>query len=90
MFVGLGFKVHFLNYPFQRFKIHNVILAFLRVVRRGKDNEIRCESIEYWRNGSKSMTDTREVDIFLSQRQQELLHIYAVARSDVRLAVVED
>lgn len=90
MFVGLGFKVHFLNYPFQSFKIHNVILAFLRVVRRGKDNKIRCESIEYRRNGSKSMTDTREVDIFLSQRQQELLHINAVARTDVSLAVVED
>lgn len=90
MFVGLRFSVDFIHDLFQSFIIHDVILAFLRVVRGCKDNEIRSKGVEHRRNGSKAVAATGEIDIFLSQRQKELLHINAVAWTDVSLAVVED
>ncbi len=90
MFVGLRFSVDFIHDLFQSFIIHDVILAFLRVVRGCKDNEIRSKGVEHRRNGSKAVAATGEIDIFLSQRQKELLHINAVAWTYVRLAVIED
>ena len=90
MLIGLSFSVDFINHLFQSFVIHHVVLALLGIVRCCEDNEIRCKSIKNRRNSRKSMSTTGEIDIFLSQRQQELLHINAVAWTDVSLAVVED
>ena len=89
MFIVLGFSVDFRHHLFQSFIIHNVILALLRVVCCRENHEIRCEGIEYWRNSRKAVTTASEVYVLLPQRQQELLHIYAVAWTDVSLAVVE-
>ena len=74
----------------QLFKVHHVILALPRVVCGGEHHEIRSEGVEHRRYCREAVAATGEIYVILSQRQQELLHIYAVARSDVRLAVIED
>lgn len=47
------------------------------------------EGVEHGRDRRESVSAAGEIDIFLTQRQKELLHIDAVAWTYVRLAVVE-
>ena len=90
MFVCLSLSVDLSDGLLQSFVVHHVILAFLRVVGRGEDKELRREGIEHRRYGREAVTAAGEINIFLAQGQQELLHIYAVAWTYVSLAVVED
>ena len=90
MFICLCLLVNSCNSLFNLVVIHNIILALLRVVGRGEDKELGRESVEHWRYCRESVTTTGEVDIFLSQRQQKLLHIYPIRRSDVSFAVIKD
>lgn len=89
MLIDLSFSIDFINHLFQSFVIHNVVLALLGIVRCREDAEMCREGVEHGRYGSEAVSAAGEIDIFLSQRQKELLHIDAVARTDVRLAVVE-
>lgn len=71
-------------------EVHHVVLAFPWIVGRGEDDKLGREGVEHRRYGRKTVTAAGEVNVFLTQGQQELLHIYAVARTDVGFAVVED
>lgn len=89
MLIDLSFSVDFINHLFQSFVIHHVVLALLGIVRCREDNEIRCECVEHWRNGSEAVTTTGEINVFLTECQKELFHIHSVAWTDVSLAIVE-
>ena len=90
MLVGLRLGIYLVHCLLQSFIVHHVVFAFLRVVGSREDAEMCREGVEHGRYGGEAMAATGEIDIFLSQRQKELLHIDAVAGTDVRLAVVED
>lgn len=89
MLVGLRLGVYLVHRLLQSFIVHHVVFAFLRVIGSREDAEMCREGVEHRRYGGEAMAATGEIDIFLSQRQKELLHIDAVAGTDVRLAVVE-
>lgn len=90
MFVRHCSPVYFRHNLFQFLIVHHIILAFLRVVGSGEDKELRRKGVEHRRYGRESVTAACEVNVFLSERQQELLHIDTIRRTDIRLAVVED
>lgn len=89
MLVGLRLGVYLVHRLLQSFIVHHVVFAFLRVIGGGKDAEMCREGVEHGRDRREAVSAADEIDVFLSQRQKELLHIDAVAGTDVRLAVVE-